>query len=57
MMDDLTGSPDERLAQLRAVDAEGRDANWLERQLKSALEGWQSTDDELRTLREAREDF
>ena len=55
-MDDLTGSPDERLAQLRAVDAERRDATWLERQLKSALEGWQSTDDELRALREARED-
>jgi hypothetical protein len=57
MMDDLTGSPDQRLAQLGAVDAERRDAAWLDRQLRSALEGWQSTDDELRALREAREDF
>lgn len=56
-MDDLTGPPNERLAQLAVVDAERRDVAWLERQLKSALEGWQATDDELRGLREAREDF
>ena len=55
-MDDLTGSPTERLAQLRAADA-GHDPAWLERQLTSALEGWQSTEDELREIREAREDF
>jgi hypothetical protein len=57
MMDDLTGTPDERLAQLRAVGAERQDATWLERQLRSALEGWRATDDELSRLREAREDF
>jgi hypothetical protein len=56
-MDDLTGPPDERLAQLRAVGAERQDATWLERQLRSALEGWRTADDELSRLREAREDF
>ena len=55
-MDDLTGSPTERLAKLRAADA-GQDAAWLERQLTSALEGWQSAEDDLSALREAREDF
>jgi len=57
MMDDLTGSATERIGQLQAVDARRRDAAWLERQLNSALEGWQSTEDELREIREAREDF
>ena len=56
-MDDLTGSPAERLAQLRAADPERRDTAWIERQLLTALEGWQAADDELRELREAREDF
>ena len=55
-MDDLTGSPTERLAQLRAADA-GQDAAWLERQLTSALEEWQAAEDALSELREAREDF
>ena len=56
-MDDLTGSPTERLAQLRAVDAEQRDTAWLDRQLTSALEGWQASEDDLHEVREAREDF
>ena len=55
-MDDLTGSATERMAQLRAVDP-GGDAAWLERQLRSALEGWQAAEDELSGFREAREDF
>ena len=55
-MDDLTGSPTERLAKLRAAEA-GQDAAWLERQLTSALEGWQAAEDDLSALREAREDF
>ncbi|WP_430645169.1 hypothetical protein [Agromyces sp. GXS1127] len=56
-MDDLTGSATERLSQLRAVGEEHADAAWLERQLRSALEGWQATEDDLATLREAHEDF
>jgi hypothetical protein len=45
------------MAQLRAADAAQRDAGWLERQLVSALQGWQDTEDELREIREAREDY
>ena len=56
-MDDLTGSATERMAQLGAADGAQRDAAWLERQLVSALQGWQDTEDELREIREAREDF
>lgn len=56
-MDDLGGSATERLAQLRSGDASARDAAWLERQLTSALEAWQATEDDLRQLREAHEDF
>lgn len=56
-MDDLTGSATERMAQLRAADAAQRDAAWLERQLVSALQGWQDTEDDLREIREAREDY
>jgi len=56
-MDDLTGSSTERLAQLRAGEVGQRDAAWLERQLVSALEGWQATDDELSRARENQEDF
>jgi hypothetical protein len=57
IMDDLTGSATERMAQLGAADGAQRDAAWLERQLVSALQGWQDTEDELREIREAREDF
>ena len=56
-MDELNGSPSERLAQLRASDEERRDAGWLEHQLRSALEGWEAAEDQLRELREAREDY
>jgi len=56
-MDDLSGSATERLAQLQGGDASARDAAWFERQLRSALEGWQATEDDLRQLREAHEDF
>ena len=55
-MDDLSGSASERLAQLRAADA-GGDAVWLERQLRSALEAWQDSEDDLSRLRETQEDF
>ena len=56
-MDDLAGTATERMAQLRATDATQRDTAWLERQLVSALQSWQETEDELREIREAREDF
>ena len=45
------------MAQLRGADAAQRDAAWLERQLVSVLQSWQDTEDELREIREAREDF
>ena len=38
------------MAQLRAADAAQRDAAWLERQLVSALQGWQDTEDDLRAI-------
>ena len=57
IIDDLTGSATERMAQLRAADGAQRDAAWLERQLVSALQGWQDTEDDLREIREAREDY
>ncbi|WP_438854328.1 hypothetical protein [Agromyces sp. M3QZ16-3] len=56
-MDDLTGTATERMAQLREAGDGGKDAAWLERQLVSALQGWQGTEDALATLREAHEDF
>ena len=55
-MDDLTGSATERLAKLGSADV-GGDAAWLERQLRSALEAWQDSEDDLSRLREAQEDF
>lgn len=55
-MDDLKGTATERIAQLRAA-GEVTDAAWLERQLVAALEAWQDTEDDLRELREAREDY
>ncbi len=55
-MDDLKGTATERIAQLRAA-GEVTDASWLERQLVAALEAWQDTEDDLRELREAREDY
>ena len=56
-MDDLTGTATERLAKLSAAGAARQDAAWLERQLVSVLQSWQDTEDELREIREAREDF
>ncbi|GAA2041468.1 hypothetical protein GCM10009819_29180 [Agromyces tropicus] len=56
-MDDLTGTATERMSQLRATAVDQKDASWLERQLVSALQGWQDTEDALAKLRETREDF
>ena len=55
-MDDLKGTATERIAQLRAA-GEVTDASWLERRDELALEAWQDTEDDLRELREAREDY
>ena len=57
IMDDLTGRATERLAKLSAAGAARQDAAWLERQLVSVLQSWQDTEDELREIREAREDY
>ncbi|MEL4319960.1 hypothetical protein WJX64_13165 [Leifsonia sp. YIM 134122] len=56
-MDDLNGTATERLQQLARIDADDGDAAWLRAQLTSALGAWQDTEDELRLLREAREDY
>lgn len=55
-MDDLTGTPTERRAQLRALGGT-TDAAWLERQLLAALDDWEGAEDSLSELREAREDY
>nr|WP_157497960.1 hypothetical protein [Leifsonia sp. Leaf325] len=56
-MDDLIGSATERMQQLALVDANDLDAAWLSAQLTDALLAWQGTEDELRLLREGREDY
>lgn len=56
-MDDLSGSATERLQQLALIDASDLDAAWLGTQLTAALYAWQGTEDELRLLREGREDY
>ena len=56
-MDDLNGSATERLQQLALIDASDLDAVWLGTQLTAALYAWQGTEDELRLLREGREDY
>jgi hypothetical protein len=56
-MDELTGTATERMSQLQATSADGKVAAWLERQLVSALQGWQATVDEFVKLRESHEDF
>ena len=56
-MDDLTGSATERMQQLALVDTNDLDAAWLSAQLTDALLAWQGTEDELRLLREGREDY
>lgn len=53
---DLTGSVDDRLRQLIVLDSAGPlPAEWLRRQLYSALRGWAGDDDVLDVDAEDRE--
>jgi hypothetical protein len=56
---DLTGTVDERLAQLAEVEsAQDRlPAGWLHRQLKETLAAWAADDTELDITSESRADF
>jgi hypothetical protein len=56
-MDDLSGSATERMEQWALLEQTGRDPEWVERQLVSALTAWQGSEDQLNALREARADY
>ncbi|WP_157488188.1 MULTISPECIES: hypothetical protein [unclassified Leifsonia] len=56
-MDDLNGSATERMQQLALIEPNDLDPTWLRAQLDGALMAWQGTEDELRLLREGREDY
>jgi hypothetical protein len=57
-MDDLTGTADERMAQLERLDAIGElPADWLRRQLDLALEAWADDETKLDIEQESRNDY
>ncbi|MFG6446084.1 hypothetical protein ACFXP7_12275 [Microbacterium sp. P06] len=56
---DLSGTVDERIAQLASIDEGdvGVSAEWLHRQLRSALAAWAEDETGLDIETEAREDY
>ncbi|WP_019181981.1 hypothetical protein [Microbacterium yannicii] len=54
---DLTGTVDERLAQLDRLAPESLDAQWLRRQLDAALAAWAADDTELDIVKDAHVDY
>ena len=54
---DLTGSPDERMTQLRNLPRDAQSPEWLRRQLVAALRGWASEETELVIIKESRVDY
>ncbi|MCP1429078.1 hypothetical protein J3D45_001576 [Microbacterium foliorum] len=54
---DLTGSVDDRTAQLAEIPLQDQSAEWLRRQLASALSAWAEDRTALDIDREARADF
>ena len=54
---DLSGTADERAAQLSALDPEALTAQWLHRQLRSALSAWAEDETEIDIDVEARADY
>lgn len=54
---DLTGTADERLAQLSTLDLQAQSAEWLSRQLISTLEAWRADETVLDIEEEGRADF
>jgi hypothetical protein len=57
MMDDLHGSAQERLTQLDAAVARGASAEWLEKQLRAALEELADVEPVADAERDRREDY
>lgn len=58
MMDDLTGSADERARRLTDLAGEAElEAEWLQRQLALVLAEWSRAEGELRIAAERREDY
>ncbi|MGH1550844.1 hypothetical protein ACRAWB_17335 [Leifsonia poae] len=57
MMDDLHGSARERLTQLDAAVARGASAEWLEKQLRAALEELADVEPVADAERDRREDY
>ncbi|MEV8212836.1 hypothetical protein [Leifsonia sp. NPDC077715] len=57
MMDDLHGSAQERLTQLDAAIARGASAEWLEKQLRAALEELADVEPVADAERDRREDY
>jgi len=54
---DLTGTVDERLAQLSRLAPESLTREWLRRQLDAALAAWASDDTELDITKDAHTDY
>lgn len=56
-LSELTGSADQRLAQLQRIDPRAHSVDWLRRQLTSALIAWGADETKLDIDEEARSDF
>ncbi|MFG6502214.1 hypothetical protein [Microbacterium sp. P05] len=54
---DLTGTADDRIAQLTQLDAGDLSADWLRRQLDAALQAWADDETTLDIDEEARVDY
>ncbi|MFG6401516.1 hypothetical protein [Microbacterium sp. P04] len=54
---DLTGTADDRIAQLTQLDAGDLSADWLRRQLDAALQAWAGDETTLDIDEEARVDY
>jgi hypothetical protein len=54
---DLTGTVDDRQSQLRNLPTDGLSAEWLRRQLDSALIAWAATATELDIQKETHADY
>ncbi|SDY60019.1 hypothetical protein [Herbiconiux ginsengi] len=55
--DDLTGTPDERAKQLAQLADAALSAEWLRRQLDSALRDWAADESELDIVKDSRADY
>jgi hypothetical protein len=56
---DLSGTVDERIARLTALETDGEHlpAEWLHRQLRAALEAWAEDETEVDIEEETRSDY